>query len=301
MEIKGNDLERLENASNDNGGNIGLSQWSEYGNTHKKFKIIHNEDDGYYTIQALNSEKVFDAQDGGMIDGTNLWQYTENYTDAQRWKIEKNSDNSYGFVCKKSGLYLDIDNENIETKTKSNVDTQKFNIIKVEETNVMESVEEGTYKIVVASTPNLSIDIQNSSREMTANIILGDATESIRNEFNIKAVGNGYYIISSINSGNVLDVANGGMEPGTNVWQHGINGTDAQKWIIRHNSDDNTYSIISKKNGLYLDVQNSDITKGGNIQVATGDNRKTQKFKLLKQETKTERYFEDGLYKVLTK
>ena len=296
-----NKVIEIENASNDNGANIRIGQWSEYGNTHKKFKLTYNEDDGYYTIEALNSEKVFDAQDGGMTDGTNLWQYAGNYTDAQRWKIEKNSDNSYSFICKKSGLYLDVNNENVETNTKSHANTQKFNIIEVETTNPSENIEEGTYKIVVASNQNLSIDVQNSSREMAANIILGNVSDVIRNEFNIRSAGNGYYTISSINSGNVLDVANGGMTSGTNVWQHGINGTDAQKWIIRYNAEDDTYSIISKKNGLYLDVQNGNITNGGNIQVATGNNTKAQKFKLIKQEAKTEKYLEEGLYKVLTK
>lgn len=296
-----NKVIEVDNALNDNGVNIRVGQWSEYGNTHKKFKLTYNEDDGYYTIEALNSRKVFDAQGGGMTDGTNLWQHEGNYTDAQRWKIEKNSDNSYSIVCKKSGLYLDVDKENIETNSKSNANTQKFNIIEVEPINSRENIEEGTYKIVVASNQNLAVDIENASREINSNILLGNTSDNIRNEFNIKSTGNGYYTISSINSGNVLDVENGGMISGTNVWQHNFNGTDAQKWIIRHNIEDDTYNIISKKNGLFLDIQNRNIAKGGNIQVETGNNTNTQKFKLIKQESKTEKYLEEGLYKVLTK
>lgn len=296
-----NKIIEVEAASNENGANVRLEEWSEVENAHKKYKITYNEDDGYYTIESLNSGKVFDAQNGGMINGTNVWQFTGNYTDAQRWKIEKNNDGSYSIVCKKNGLYLDIKNENIEINEKNQEDTQKFNIVEVSLINSSEYIEDGTYKIVVASNSNLSIDVENSSREKTANIILGNVSNTLRNEFNVISTGNGYYVLSSINSGNVLDVSNGGMTSGTNVWQHASNDTDAQKWIIRYNNEDDTYNIISKKNGLYLDIQNGNITNGGNIQVATGNNTKAQKFKFIKQETKTERYLEDGLYKILTK
>ena len=123
-------------------------------------------------------------------------------------------------------------------------------------------MEEGTYKIVVASNPNLSVDIKDASRASAANVQLGYTSNTIRNEFNFIPDGNGYYVISTINSGHVLDVANGGMTSGTNVWQCSPNGTDAQKWKIEYNSEDGTFSIISKKNGLYLDIANGIMQNG---------------------------------------
>ena len=40
---------------------------------------------------------------------------------------------------------------------------------------------------------------------------------------------------------------------GTPIQQYNGNNTDAQKWVIQKNAD-NTYSIISKCNGLALDI-----------------------------------------------
>ncbi len=296
-----NKVIEVNESSINNGANIKTGVWTETDNSYKKFRITYNKDDGYYTIEGLMSEKVFDAQNGGMTNGTNVWQYSGNYTDAQRWKIEKNSDGSYSLSNKKSDLYLTENNGNIEIRNKTGKAEQKFNIVKVSEINENENIEEGTYKIVVASNKNVAFDVKDASREKTANIQLGNASDTIRNEFNIVSDGKGYYIIRSINSGNVLDVQNGGMTSGTNVWQHGYNGTDAQKWIIRHNTSDDTYSIISKKNGLYLDVQNGNINVGGNIQVCGGNGTKAQKFSFVKQEEKSERWIDDGLYKILTK
>ena len=293
-----NKVIEVKEASFNNGGNIQVGNWQNVGS--KKFQLTYNKDDGYYTIKGISSRKVWDAQNGGMTAGTNVWQYDGNYTDAQRWKIEKNTDGTYSFICKKSGLYLNVKNSNIELANKTGNISQKFYLSKIEEENPDVKIKEGTYKIVVASREDLAIDVKDGLREVTANIQLGKSTDTIRNEFNIKEDGNGYYIISSVNSGNVLDVQNGGMTTGTNVWQHGNNGTDAQKWIIEKNAD-GSYGIISKKNGLYLDVQNGNMSNGANIWMCIGNGTNAQKFKLIEQESKTEKYIEDGLYKVLTK
>ncbi len=296
-----NNVIAVNGASRENEANIKTENWTEVDNFHKKFKLKYNKDDGYYTIEGMDSEKVLDAQSGGITEGTNIWQYTGNYTDAQRWKIEKNSDGSYSFINKKSNLYLTENNGNIEIRSKTETAKQKFNIVGVSITNAEEYVEEGTYKIVVSSNKNVSFDVKDESREMGANIQLGNTSDTIRNEFNIIPDGKGYYIIRSINSGNVLDVQNGGTEIGTNVWQYKYNGTDAQKWIIRHNIENDTYSIISKKSGLSLDIQNGNTNVGGNVQIYTKNGTPAQTFSLIRQEDKSIRWIDEGLYKILTK
>ena len=290
----------IQNASKQDGANVQVGQWENSSNRHKKFEITYNKDDGYYTIKSFDSEKVLDAQNGGITDRTNIWQYEENYTDAQRWKIEKNDDGSYSFVCKKSGLYLTKNNGNIEIHSKLGTDAQKFKLESADIINSEEYIEPGTYKIVVASNNEFAINIKDASRKAMANVELGKTADTLSNEFNIMPDERGYYTISSINSGNVLDVQNGGMTSGTSVWQYTNNGSDAQKWIIIQN-EDGTYSIISKKNGLYIDVQNGIVSEEANIQVYEGNNTQAQKFTFIKQEDKSERYLEDGLYKVLTK
>ena len=289
----------------DNGAIAQIKDWTEVANGDKKFDIKYNEDDGYYTIKSVYSGKVLEVQSGGMKNNTLIWQYDENYTDSQRWKITRNSNGTYTLQNKKSDLYLSIENtdvkvgRNVVLYEKSSSKAQNFNITTVDKTEGAK-IEEGTYKIVCASNESISIDIENASREAEANVQLGNTSSTIRNEFNIVPDGNGYYVIKSVNSGNVLDAKNGGTEAGTNLWQHIENGTDAQKWIIEQNTD-GTYSIVCKKSGLYLDVYDGKVASGTNIWLFTGNGTPAQKFKLIKQSKKTEKYVEEGLYKFETK
>ncbi len=284
----------------DSGAMAKITDWTEIANGEKKFDLKY-EDDGYYTIKSVYSGKVLEVQNGGMKNNTLIWQFDENYTDSQRWKITKNSDNTYTLQNKKSDLYLSIENndvkagKNLVLYEKNSSKLQNFKITTVER-NEGVKLEEGTYKIVPFSNPDVSIDIENASREISANVQLGITTNEIRNEFNIVPDGNGYYIIKSVNSGNVLDSKNGEIDQGTDVWQYAENGTDAQKWIIKQNTD-GTYSIICKKSGLYLDVYNGNSSNGNNIWLYTGNDTPAQKFYLKKQSKKTEKYIDEGLYK----
>ena len=291
---------QIKDNSTSDAANAEIGIWTNYMSEGKKFEFTYKED-GYYEIKNIKSGKLIDAQNGGMNPGTNVWQYGGNYTDAQRWKIEKNSDGTYSISNKKNGLYLNNKNGNIELTNTKSQENQKFNIVDPNKIKEEDKIAEGTYKIVVASNPNLSIHVKNKSKEVGANIELGNVNEKMANEFNIVPVENGCYEIINIHSGNVLDVQNGGMTPYTNVWQHKENGTDAQKWYIEHNKNDDTYSIISKKNGLFIDVLNGQMKEGANIQVCTPNGTNAQKFKLIKQTSKTEKIVEDKTYKILTK
>ena len=90
------------------------------------------------------------------------------------------------------------------------------------------------------------------------------------------------------------------MTNGTNVQQYEANGTKAQQWIIKEN-EDGTYSIISRLNGLYLDIQNGNIKEGNNVDIYEGNGTDAQKFKFEKvKETKSEKLIENGVYKIST-
>ena len=64
---------------------------------------------------------------------------------------------------------------------------------------------------------------------------------------------------------------------------------DNQQWLLRDYGD-GVVSIISKINGLYLDVDNANTNNGANIQVYQGNGTNAQKFKLYE-------YNEEKIYK----
>ena len=287
-----------------NGANVLLWDWYEENNTQKKFNFRYDETDGYYTITNVNSGKLLDVQNGGMSNGTNVWQYEENGSDAQKWLIQKNSNGSYSIISKSNGLYLDIQNGNIANGGNVQVYegngsvAQQFYFIKI--TKPLETLEDGTYRIAMFSNQNIGLDINGGSKDNGANVLLWEWYEenNIQKKFNIKYdETDGYYTITNVNSGKLLDTENGGNTNGTNVWQYEENGTSSQKWkIIKNNNG--SYSIISKYSGLYLDISNGNIANGGNVQVYEGNNSVAQQFMFIKLDNQIEKTVEDGIYEI---
>jgi hypothetical protein len=77
----------------------------------------------------------------------------------------------------------------------------------------------------------------------------------------------------------VVDVAGGGRVSGTNVWQYAWNGTSAQQWLIRRTGDlSGSYYVVSRHNGLYLEVKGASTTDGTNVWVYSGNGKRAQKF-----------------------
>ena len=233
--------------------------------------------------------------------GTNVWQYTANSTDAQKWLIIKNNDGTYSIASKSSGLYLDINggkiqnNSNVQIYTKNGTNAQKFKFEEITNTNNTnnenttpsnnqnigtKTIENGTYTIETAVSSNYAIDVNGGSKENGANIQIYKKQAVSRQKFNIEYLSDGYYKIVASYSNKVLDVEGAGKTSGTNVWQYEFNNSDAQKWKIQKNSD-NTYSIISKCNGLYLDLYGASAQNGRNIQVYEGNGSLAQKFKFV--------------------
>lgn len=94
-------------------------------------------------------------------------------------------------------------------------------------------------------------------------------------------MNNGYYKITSENSGKVLDVDDAGRNGKENVQQFESNGTNAQQWVVKK-TDDGYYSIISKCNNKSLDVTDEKTANGTNARVFATNGSKAQKFKLVK-------------------
>ena len=263
----------IEEASKNDGARLQI--WEKVNLTDNQKFEIKSSGDGYYTIEAVHSKKVFDVAGAGLENGTRVQQYTSNQTDAQKWKIEKNQDGTYCIMSKCNGLYLDIAGANAKNGVKLQVyegnrtQAQKFNLLKLQEEIKGEKIiEDGVYKIKTASNPQIGLDVEGMSRGNGANVQIWSESNIIsRNQrFKITYKEDGYYEIIAQHSEKSLDVAGASQKNGANIQQYTSNGTNAQKWIIRKNTDE-TYSIQSKANGLYIDVFGGRIQNGSNVQM----------------------------------
>ena len=290
--------------SQDNSANLEL--WTNTTSDNQLFNIKYLGD-GYYTISALHSGKVLDVAGASTKIGANVLQYNNTGKDNQKWIIKDVGDGYYNIISKCNGLYLDIpagkaeNGANVQVWRGNSATNQKFKLEKHEnnanqddkeeqgnektesgKSTATKTVADGVYTVKTAINEKFVFDIYKGSQDNSANLELWTNTTSDNQLFNIKYLGDGYYTISALHSGKVLDVAGASTKIGANVLQYNNTGKDNQKWIIK-DVGDGYYNIISKCNGLYLDIPAGKAENGANVQVWRGNSATNQKFKLEKQ------------------
>ena len=294
----------ITDGSKEDGAQIQL--WDYLNASQQKFEIKYNEGDGYYTIKSLYTEKVLAVSDSKVTNGTTIIQKTEEGLDSEKWIIQDEGNGEYSINSKLNNLCIDtpdwdaVNGKKLVMHDWNGGTAQKYNFIEV---GNYKTIEDGTYRIAMFANDIMSFDIDCGSRNNGANLQLWDwqGSGTIQQQFNfVYNSFNGTYTIYNLNSGKVLDVANGGLTNYTNVWQYESNGTAAQEWVIIQN-DNGSYSIVSALNGLYLDVENGQLINGANVQLYEGNGTAAQQFKLIQQSTKATRFLEDGIYRIASK
>ena len=275
--------------------------WNYAGDTKAQFRLKYLGN-GYYKIINVYSGKALDVENGGKTKRTNVWQYNENNTDAQIWKIVK-KDGYYNIISKLNNLALDVNNgyvqcgANIQVYTNNGSDAQKFQFLDTDVIKSEKIIEDGVYRIPTSLKESSGIEVKSSASTDKATVQIYEYKGKVQQKFEFKYV-DGYYTIKNLNSGKFLDVANGSTKYKTKVWQYHENNSDAQKWIIQK-TDDGYYNIISKLSGLYLDVNNGSSKNGTTLQVYTANGSASQKFKIITKDTpKGTKSIEEGTYRI---
>ena len=211
----------------ENGANVLLWDWYEENNLQKQFNIQYDETDGYYTITNVNSGKLLTVQDGQK----NIIQYKEYGTDAQKWKIIKNSNGSYSIISKLNNLYLDIQNGNISNG--ANVLLwewyQENNLQK--QFNINYDEVDGYYTIANTNSGKL-LTVQDSGTINGTNVWQYEANGTNSQKWQIVKNPNGSYSIISKLKHLCLDVQSGNISNGANVQVYESNGSNAQQFKI---------------------------------------------------------------------
>lgn len=163
-----------------------------------------------------------------------------------------------------------------------------------------QTVSDGEYHIVSALDNNMGLDVEAASSDLCANIQLYNNVLDDSQVFVVNYLGDGYYKITNKHGGKSLDVANGGMKSGTNVWQYDYTGDNAQKWIIKESGDGKYFNIVSAKNGLYLDVDGGIAENCRNIRTYSYNNTNAQKWKFVAFGNSIGRTLSNGDYHIVT-
>lgn len=277
----------------------------KYSNINQQEWIIKNLGNNYYSIFSNDNIHCIDINSGIVQNNGIIQLYISNGSNAQRFRFEKL------FEAQKTipnGLYtissyfgedkvLDITNgrilngTNIQQYQLNNTDAQKWYV---------NYLGNGYYSIKAYSNNNYSLDVAGAGKISGTNLQLYKSNNSAAQQWIISSSGDGYYNIVSKCNNLLLDIAYLNRNNGANVWLHSYTGTVAQKFkfntVVENGTrtvSDGTYFINSSiKSSKSLDILNSNISEGTNVQLYDINYSLAQKWDI--------QYVDNGYYKILS-
>ena len=264
----------------------------------QQWRFRKNED-GSYTAESMVSDMVVDVAGGQNTNGTRLQLYKSNGTKAQCFLLNKEADSATCTV--EDGVYfietnlledkvinLKSDGIHSEIKTIDGTKAQKFQL---------KYLENGCYQIVSLLNQKVFLDQQWIIKKSASNTysfisakdgknldvagaevtdgtmiqkFTGNGTEA--QKFKLyettsadEVIEDGIYVIhSALNYARVLDVSNASKECDANVQLYTVNGTNAQKFIVKRMQDE-SYSIYSFNSKMAVAVKDGLNANGANV------------------------------------
>lgn len=229
----------IASGSKNNGANVQL--YLSNGTTAQSFKVTHDTN-GYVTFTNVNSGKVIDVSGGKVANYSNIQQYNSNGTKSQKWIVKK-SNSGYTIISALDSNYV-LDLSGGKVVNSRNIQIYQGN---------GSTAQQWTFEKNITERERLD--------EM--------ATQ------NKSMMDDGVYYIKNRDVKFALDVSGGSAYSGANVQLYSLNKTDAQKWLVSHDSK----GYVSFKNvnsGMYLTATGS--SNNANVNQHSQSNGYNQKW-----------------------
>lgn len=280
--INTNRIFDIAGGSKENGAK--LQVWDSSKVLQQKFDIEY-DGNGYYKIKSKNSNKVLTAENENPNLGSYVTQQNDENLNTQKWILKKQAESTYSIISKCGNLYMELSSNNVQNGVKiilndnTDLSTQQFLLVNEAPSENLALIEDGIYQLELKSGKVL--DVAGGSNNNSANIQIWGNDKVQQQKFRISKVdGTAYYRINAVHSAKYLNVYGEKEALTTNVNQYPLNNSDGQFWYIQK-TDDGYYKIISKCNGLCLDVNGGQINNNGaNVQLYYFNNSNAQKFKI---------------------
>lgn len=229
----------IASGSKNNGANVQL--YLSNGSTAQSFTVSHDAQ-GYVTFTNVNSGKALDVSGGKVANYSNVQQYNSNGTKSQKWIVKKSS----------SG----------------------YTIISALDSNYVLDLSGG--KVINSRNIQLYQSNGSTAQQWTfeKNITERECLDEMATQ-NKSMMDDGVYYIKNRDVKFALDVASASSYSGANVQLYSLNKTDAQKWLVSHDSK----GYVSFKNvnsGMYLTATGS--SNGANVNQQSQSNGYNQKW-----------------------
>ncbi|OFQ97732.1 RICIN domain-containing protein [Alloscardovia sp. HMSC034E08] len=282
----GNFVLDVNNASSANGTKISLYEPAE--TVAQRFVMASttpiNNTNKVNILSVANGNKALDVANGSTSNTTPIQIYTYNKSAAQEFAFTKVGNGIYEIVNTKSGRVMDVANGS--TKNGARVWQYDNNHSQAQHWAVHWN---NNNQIMLASMMSGKvIDIPNGLVADTNRLQIYTPNYSVAQKWVLQPtssatsfeIADGDYYISPVASPMLaLDVYGAGTANLTNVWLYAFNGSLAQQWTVKHDSQGNV-NIINKGSKKALDIRNGSTQPGANVDIYTNNNTLAQKWKL---------------------
>lgn len=232
--------------------------------------------DGKYEIATkLNESFVLDMTSSSLSNGGNVQLYSSNGTKAQGWIVSHDSKGYVTLTNENSGKVMEVAGNKVGNLV--NVQQNQANNNMGQKWIAMKKAD-GFIELVSALNTNYCLDLYSSKTVSGNNVEIYERNNSNAQLWkfqkyesaqekadrlakeNQSLMDDGVYFIKSIHTEYVLDVPSSSKNPGVNIQLYTLNETDAQKWVLQH--DSNGYvTIMNYGSKLYLTASNGRVTQ----------------------------------------
>ena len=257
------------NASSDNGAKSLL--YNKNSNLNQLFKLEYQN--GFYRLISASSGKALELKDGSVIPGVPAQQRAISDSMSQKWKITKNQDGSYSFVCAANGLMLgsaEVDSS-VSLSGRDGGAGENISFCLTKRTDLL---KEGVFKIAYGKDQGKVVDIDNASRADGANALIYSSNSNLNQKWKVKLVSGmeNTYTFESLCSGKYLSVS------GSNVVQSSFSDGSGEQMWTPVDIDAGAVVLQNIATGKVLDVKGGSSSNGTNVQVYERNNSSAQKF-----------------------
>lgn len=284
----------VDGAKAESGANV--QQWGADGEAvHNTWKL-RDAGDGYYYIRScVGDGKTYylDLAYGSADDGTNIGIWTNDESDARKFKFSDNGDGTYTIFTKsskdKSCIGIESDSEesgaNVIQWQSNGSDSQKWTAEKI---TVKDGSEIDTSKNYMIQNVNSGqfMEVQDGKAESGANVQQwgGDTSKpSAHNVWHFEKVNWGYYYIySGVGDGNTLLLNCSDDKNGSNIYIDNLLKSSTQYFKFVDN-EDGTYTIVtrSSKDLSCVEIADASTGSGANVQQWQWNDNNCQKWKII--------------------
>lgn len=241
---------------------------------------------GKWKIVSQNNDYIVRSKDANASLSQVLVTKLEDGNASDQFKLVSNSDGSVSFHNVKSGYAVQVKDTKAPigsslylNKVNAKAVSQKFYLIPV---NASAHTYSGIYRITSSVNKDFVLSVKDGKKTDGANISLHRNENKDSQVFRLLYSGGNTYRIQCVHSYSVLDVTAAQYADFANVQQYQWNGTPAQRWSVKKNSDGTLTFLTAGNTSFALDLYSGTAANNVNVDIYKSNGTKAQKWNLVK-------------------